>query len=264
MAGRVRGAGPSSKRVAANLRRIRREHEITTAALAKRLAALGHPIADTGITKIEKGMRGVDVDDLTALALALEVTPNRLLLPEMDVADGGAHHMFTPGILHKSRQLWAWATGEVPFGYWPASVADTRETRGEQVSFNRENQPHHWVAAVGQGFPGLLNADTGRLQGAAITALSAVVLQAFQAGLSTADIRDAATGAIAAALVHPRLDAADIRIIESDEEFRIEMREPGTGDKPGPGEFVMDIRVPKPQARKDGGEGRQAGERKTG
>lgn len=45
---------------------------------------------------------------------------------------------------------------------------------------------------------------------------------------------------------------------------RVEMREPGTGDEPGPGEFVMDIRVPKPQARKDGGEGRPAGERKTG
>ena len=258
------GAGPSSERVAANLRRIRREREITTAALAKRLAALGHPIADTGITKIEKGMRGVDVDDLTALALALEVTPNRLLLPEMDVADVDAHHMITPGILHQSRQLWAWATGEVPFGYMPASVADDPDTRGAQVVFNRENQPHHWVAGIGEGFPGLFNADTGRLQGAAITALSAVVLQAFQAGLSTADIRDAATAAITAALVHPQLDAADIRIIESDKEFRVEMREPGTGDEVGPGEFVMDIRVPKPQARKDGGEGRQAGERKTG
>ncbi len=260
MAGRVRGAGPSSERVAANLRRIRREREITTAALAERLAALGHPIADTGITKIEKGMRGVDVDDLTALALALEVTPNRLLMPEIDVADVDARHMITPGILHKSRQLWAWATGEVPFAGKPASVTDDWDTRGAQVSFNRENQPHHWVASVGEGFPGLTDADTGRLQGASITALSAVVLQAFQAGLSTADIRDAATVAIAAALVHPRLDAADIRIIESEEEFRIEMREPGTGD----GEFVMDIRVPKPQARKDSGEDRQAGERKTG
>jgi transcriptional regulator with XRE-family HTH domain len=250
--------------VAANLRRIRREREITTAALAKRLAALGHPIADTGITKIEKGMRGVDVDDLTALAVALEVTPNRLLLPEMDAAAVNASYMVTPGTPNTSRQMWAWATGEVPLAQLPASVTDDWDTRGAQVSFNRENQPHHWVADAGQGFPGLLNADTGHLQGAAITALSAVVLQAFQTGLSTAGIRDAATGAITAALVHPRLDAADIRVIESDEEFRIEMREPGTGDKPGPGEFVMDIRVPKPQARKDGGEGRQAGERKTG
>src|SRR5450631_4458968 len=108
MAGRVRGAGPSSERVAANLRRIRREREITTAALAKRLAALGHPIADTGITKIEKGMRGVDVDDLTALAVALEVTPNLLLLPEMDAAAVNASYMVTPGTPNTSRQMWAW------------------------------------------------------------------------------------------------------------------------------------------------------------
>ena len=65
--------------MAANLRRMRRERELTTAALSQRLAEIGHPIAATGITKIEMGDRRVDVDDLVALAAALDTTPNQLL-----------------------------------------------------------------------------------------------------------------------------------------------------------------------------------------
>ncbi len=78
--------GAVSLRVAANVRRIRREREITTAALAKHLAALGHPIADTGITKIEHGYRRVDVDDAVALAQALDVSVGDLLMTDFVLA----------------------------------------------------------------------------------------------------------------------------------------------------------------------------------
>jgi hypothetical protein len=85
--------------------------EITTAALSKRLAAIGHPIADTGITKTEKGDRRVDVDDLVALALALGVTPNTLLLPP---ADSPGTHQLTPEVSATATELWEWAQGEKP------------------------------------------------------------------------------------------------------------------------------------------------------
>ena len=69
---------PSSERVAANIRRIRRAREVTTAALSQRPAAPGHPIADTGMTKTEKKDRRVDVDDLVAISAGVGVTPNTL------------------------------------------------------------------------------------------------------------------------------------------------------------------------------------------
>jgi transcriptional regulator with XRE-family HTH domain len=47
--------------------------------LSERLAALGRPILPSGLSKIEQGTRRVDVDDLVALADALETVPSRLL-----------------------------------------------------------------------------------------------------------------------------------------------------------------------------------------
>jgi transcriptional regulator with XRE-family HTH domain len=114
MAGKSRPVGPPSERVAANIRRIRREREVTTAALSQRLAAIGHPIADTGITKTEKGTRRVDVDDLVAFGLVLGVTPNTLLLPRPDGLGPWGPHYLTPAVRGSDEDLWLWAQGERP------------------------------------------------------------------------------------------------------------------------------------------------------
>jgi transcriptional regulator with XRE-family HTH domain len=114
MAGTSRPVGPPSERVAANIRRIRRERELTTAALSQRLAAIGHPIADTGITKTEKGTRRVDVDDLVAFALVLGVTPNTLLMPQPDGLGPWGPHYLTPAVRGSDEDLWLWAQGERP------------------------------------------------------------------------------------------------------------------------------------------------------
>src|SRR5690606_19823410 len=53
-------------------------------ALADRLAEHGRPMQVSGVSKIEAGERRVDVDDLVALARALEVTPAHLLTGEPD------------------------------------------------------------------------------------------------------------------------------------------------------------------------------------
>lgn len=93
MAGKVKELGAAGRRVAANVRRLRVDKSLTTAALSRRLAALGNPIIDTSITKIERGVRKVDVDDLVALAAALEVAPELLLSSDFTLvpvpSDGG-------------------------------------------------------------------------------------------------------------------------------------------------------------------------------
>ena len=132
--------------MAANLRRIRRERDLTTAALSRRLAEIGHPIADTGITKIEKGDRRVDVDDLVALAVALDTTPNRLLLHEMDAAHPSAEFDLTPrGTRSRLDDAWAWASGERPFAREPASPP---ESVALVLSPDRLAQAQPYVSAI--------------------------------------------------------------------------------------------------------------------
>jgi hypothetical protein len=81
MGSRAVEKGPTDRRVRENLVRLRGERQLTTQGLAARLTDLGRPIRADGITKIEAGQRRVDVDDLVALAIALEVNPSALLLP---------------------------------------------------------------------------------------------------------------------------------------------------------------------------------------
>lgn len=67
-----------------NLKRIRAAREMTQAGLAEALAQAGRPIPVASIAKIEAGDRRVDVDDLAALAEALE-TPIAQLLVDPDI-----------------------------------------------------------------------------------------------------------------------------------------------------------------------------------
>jgi transcriptional regulator with XRE-family HTH domain len=89
----------------------------------------------SAVTKIEQGTRRVDADDLVALALALGVTPNRLLLPDMEtaVSEDERGTELTPGKIVLWREAWAWALGEEPL-----DVGDGRATS----AFRRENRPH--------------------------------------------------------------------------------------------------------------------------
>ena len=73
--------GPTGRRLAGRLRAVRQERGLTLAQLESGLAKLGRPIRLSTLSKIEKGQRLVNVDDLMALALALDVPPNLLLLP---------------------------------------------------------------------------------------------------------------------------------------------------------------------------------------
>jgi hypothetical protein len=78
--------GAAGDNVRWNVLRLRTERRLSTPRLSAALKELDRPIAATGITKIEKGDRRVDVDDLVALAAALSVTPVQLLEPPTECA----------------------------------------------------------------------------------------------------------------------------------------------------------------------------------
>lgn len=73
--------GPTGETVRENISRVRRERGLTLRALSERLAELGRPISNSSISQVETGARRVDVDDLVAFAIALDVSPNTLLMP---------------------------------------------------------------------------------------------------------------------------------------------------------------------------------------
>jgi transcriptional regulator with XRE-family HTH domain len=77
--------GPVGRRVIANVRLLRSSAGITYKDLSDRLAALGQPIPVLGLSRLERGERRVDVDDLVALAEVLGVTTTDLLFAEAQV-----------------------------------------------------------------------------------------------------------------------------------------------------------------------------------
>jgi len=127
------GPGPSAGRVRANLRALREERRISLRDLSKRLEQLGHPLLPSGLSKIETGDRRADVDDLIAIALALDVSPNRLLLPK--TAGENETIELTQEIETSERAAWRWASGEVPL-----EAKSDISTSAEQ--FRDENRPH--------------------------------------------------------------------------------------------------------------------------
>ncbi len=128
------------RRVAENLTALREHRRLSQAELSELINRLGRQMASDSISKIEKLGRRVDVDDLVALAVALDTTPNRLLLPgnaaETEIVQ------LTPEFSVSALDAWKWARGRRPF---PVETAPpdrqilTREDR--ERLFARENQP---------------------------------------------------------------------------------------------------------------------------
>lgn len=87
MAGKKNELGPTGETVRSNVKQLRERQRLSYAELSRKLDELGRPIATLGLSRIEKGERRVDSDDLTALAAALEVSPIALLMPETEAED---------------------------------------------------------------------------------------------------------------------------------------------------------------------------------
>lgn len=111
MGTRAVASGPIGERIRHRVAALREDRRLTLAQLSERLGELGRPILPSGLSKIENGERRVDVDDLVALALALDTTPNALLLPAE--ADAGTPAPLTPAFTRDADKAWRWACGDL-------------------------------------------------------------------------------------------------------------------------------------------------------
>lgn len=107
MAGKELTEGVTGLAVRGNIKRIREARDMSWAQMSRFLQRAGRPIAALGLRRIEDGSRRVDVDDLMAIAIVLDVTPNDLLLPE----EGSGATEVTGMASRDSDHFWAWARG---------------------------------------------------------------------------------------------------------------------------------------------------------
>lgn len=183
--------GPTAIRVRRNIAALRRKRGFSLRELAARMKSAGRPLTATGIMRVESGARRVDCDDLMAFAIALEVTPIRLLLPgsaddEPDDRERG--HWLTSAVRGSFIQIWPWARGDEPLVNMAAVDPYVMD---RFVSFRRENRPHlppgiltdaefsqhydemmHIVGAIND-----ITGKTGRSAGAVIDAVQAHMLR---------------------------------------------------------------------------------------
>ncbi|MGW6614971.1 helix-turn-helix domain-containing protein [Streptomyces erythrochromogenes] len=71
--------GPAGERTATAIENLRIARGFAQRELADRVTALGRPMTNTMLSRIERTRRRCDVDDLVAIAAALEVSPLALL-----------------------------------------------------------------------------------------------------------------------------------------------------------------------------------------
>lgn len=81
--------------VAANVRTLRRNQELTAEELSALVTEHGGDLARSMISSIETGQRGVSVDELVYLAQALRVDPVALLAPQRRTCGGTPPRGFT-------------------------------------------------------------------------------------------------------------------------------------------------------------------------
>jgi len=84
---------------------------MSLADVSKRASELGAPLSLNGLSKIELGNRGVDLDEVVALARALRVPPVLLILP----LGREAMVEVLPGTKIPTWAAVKWFTGEAPF-----------------------------------------------------------------------------------------------------------------------------------------------------
>lgn len=138
---------PIGERVALNIKRLRDERGLTQPQLTQVLEQTGMKFARGAVSKIEKGQRQIDPDELVAFALALKTTPNELMFgveKRRDEFSFGVKYdleririALTQDIEEEKVRVWKWAIGEEPLG---------ASTGREKYDFQRRNRPHEPTA----------------------------------------------------------------------------------------------------------------------
>jgi transcriptional regulator with XRE-family HTH domain len=139
--GQVQNLGPIGEQVAENVQRLR--GAMSYRELSDRLSEVGRPIPVLGLSRIESKARRVDADDLIALAIALGVTPIRLLLPPRTTSSGDNPVQLTPEVERTWVAAWRWAVGDQP-------LVEHDEDRSfqEVQDFIRLNRPFESDSAI--------------------------------------------------------------------------------------------------------------------
>ncbi|MFJ3617689.1 helix-turn-helix domain-containing protein [Streptomyces iakyrus] len=134
--------GPTGRTVAANVKRLRESRGLTLRALSAALKERGRPLSADAINKIEngdgnepRGIRRVDVDDLMALAVALDVSPLALLLPH----DARETTEITAAGQVAGREAWTWGRAFEPLGY--RQITDEDERTRALMAFHLASSP---------------------------------------------------------------------------------------------------------------------------
>ncbi len=92
-----------------NLRAFRRLRKLSQGELAAQVTALGYPLNQTIVSRLESGTRAATVEELFVVAMALNVSPIALLLP------GDARHVVKIGSVSvPAAQVYGWTLGYVP------------------------------------------------------------------------------------------------------------------------------------------------------
>jgi transcriptional regulator with XRE-family HTH domain len=105
-------SAPVGARVRERVRQLRRERGLDLRGLSDRLAEEGRPISLGQLSKLELGQRRVDVDDLVALAVVLNVTPSQLLMPEPPEEGEDQVVALTPHRRAGWHRAWRWMCGD--------------------------------------------------------------------------------------------------------------------------------------------------------
>jgi transcriptional regulator with XRE-family HTH domain len=131
------GTAPVGSRVAERVRQLRREHGFDLRELSERLAEEGRPISLGQLSKLELGQRRVDVDDLVALAVVLNVTPSQLLMPEPPPEGEDQAVRVTPHRDVGWHRAWQWMCGD----YWLDDSMRPKEHE-EEAEWHIAARPH--------------------------------------------------------------------------------------------------------------------------
>lgn len=139
---RANEVGPSGQRAARNLEQLREGRRLSQDELAALAGRVGRPMTRQIVSKTEAAGRRIDVDDLVAFAVALDTTPNRLLLPGS--ASDAEPVELTPEVRVPALDAWKWATGDEPLPAGAAPPARQLLIRDDRERlFVRENRPHN-------------------------------------------------------------------------------------------------------------------------
>ncbi|MBN7329842.1 helix-turn-helix domain-containing protein [Mycobacteroides abscessus] len=143
--------GATGRTVAANIAFFRAKREWRLAQLSERMTEVGRPMTVNTLSAIENLDRRTDVDDLMAIAAALDVSPASLLMPRIeddDDEDGGiAWHVATSaepdpgdqGVALVSGQLWDWLVADAPLR--EPLYTDTGRDEFEVEAWRRKQVP---------------------------------------------------------------------------------------------------------------------------